>query len=540
MNFGLFSIPAVAAGIAALAAGLWLAQRLRVRHNEVQVLTTLFWQDALKETRARVFTRRFRHWRAWVLLVAIVSLLWMLLGQPYTDAPDSTRHVVLVDWSIEDPGLRQADLSIALDFAASLPITSRRIVAVGTHMETLLAPGEPLSMASLRSETEPGPAPRGLDWAIESLAAGAGRTAPLVIHVVGDTPIDAIALKALKENIGTARGDLPRLRVCRIAREPAPPAPGLATLGVSNSADGAWGVVDVWLAFADANDAPPVAAERITVTSDDIPADQPMIVREDGTFELRGVPANGATIGVAVDGKRVGAITLPRRDPIRVQLDADVPETLRQLITLDPACEIVATDADLRVGSMEAADLRLTSDGEPAFVIRTEEDDAQAALTRLVDELALRQIDATGIAEKSGRVVDVKVLSGQKRSLAIWSSLFTPAFDFQESRACPLMVSRALRWLAHRPPLIEWAALGERLPAAAPAFSRAEGEQTVAADGRILRTTPLMSTVEAAATLPESEITTRFAWFGPYTWMGLLAALLLVGEWVLYQRGRMP
>jgi len=540
LNFGLFSIPVVAAGIAALAAGLWLAQRLRVRHHEVQVLTTLFWQDALKETRARVFMRRFRHWRAWVLLVAIASLMWMLLGQPYTEAPDSTRHVVLVDWGIEDPALRQADLSVALDFAASLPINNRRIVAVGTHMETLLGPGEALRMVDLRSETDPGQSPRGLDWAIESLAASADRTSPLVIHVVGDTPVDAMALKALEESIGAADGDLPSLRVCRIVREPAPLAPRLATLGVSDSADGAWGVVDVWLAFADANDAPPITAERITVTGDDIQADQAMTVREDGTFELRGLPANGATIGIALDGKSVGAITLPRRDPIRVQLDADVPESLRQLITLDAACEIVTADADLRIGSTQTADLRLTSDDEPAFVIRTDEEDAQAALTRLVDELALRQVDATGIAEKAGRVVDVKVLSDQTRSLAIWSSLFTPAFDFQESRACPLVVSRALRWLAHRPPLVEWAALGERLPAAAPEFSRVEGERTVAADGRVLRTTPLMSTVETAAVLPESETITRFAWFGPYTWMGLLMALLLVGEWVLYQRGRMP
>ena len=86
MRFGLFSIPALFAGIAAIAVGLWLLQRLRVRHREVEVLTTMFWKDALQETRARVFMRRFRHWRAWALLVLIASLLWVLMAQPHTVA----------------------------------------------------------------------------------------------------------------------------------------------------------------------------------------------------------------------------------------------------------------------------------------------------------------------------------------------------------------------------------------------------------------------------------------------------------------------
>lgn len=538
MRFGLFSMPVLVAGIAALAIGLWLLQRLRVRHREVQVLTTLFWQDALEETRARVFTRRFRHWRAWVLLVAIASLLWMLIGQPRTVAPDATRHVVLVDWSVGDATIRQADLSMAMDFAATLPSTHRQIIAVGARMETLLRPGEPLYMASIRSGAEPGPAPRGLDWAIESLAASAERSTSLAIHIVGDTPVDAKRLEALQGSIGAAEDGSPRLSVYRVEREPLAETPGLTTLGVSDSADGAWGVVDVWLAFA-RDGANPIAAERISILHNDAPLGQPLIARADGTFELRGVPANGETISVAVDGQPMGAITLPQRSAIRVQLDANVPESLRQLIALDPACEIVSANAEVRIGSKDAANLRLTDVDQPAFVIQTDGDDAQAALAGLVDELALRQIDAMSIAEKSNRIVDVQVLRSRERSMAIWGSLFTPAFDFQESRACPLVVSRAVRWLAHRPPLVEWAVMGERLPAAGSAFSRVDGERTVTDDGRVLRTTRLISPV-TAADLPKSEIGRRLNGFGPYAWIGLLAAILLIGEWILYQRGQMP
>ena len=47
MSFALLSTFAVLLGILLLAIGLWLAQRLRVQHREVEVLSTLFWQSAL-------------------------------------------------------------------------------------------------------------------------------------------------------------------------------------------------------------------------------------------------------------------------------------------------------------------------------------------------------------------------------------------------------------------------------------------------------------------------------------------------------------
>ena len=106
MSFGLITLFGFFAGIAALAVALWAIQRLRVQHREVEVVTTLFWQEALKETRARVFVRRFRHWPAWLLLLAICSLLWMLFGQPEIQSNDSTQHVVLVDWSEGDREVR--------------------------------------------------------------------------------------------------------------------------------------------------------------------------------------------------------------------------------------------------------------------------------------------------------------------------------------------------------------------------------------------------------------------------------------------------
>ena len=73
MTFTLFSTFVTFIGIGVIAVGLALLQRLRVQHQEIEVVSTLFWQAAVKETRARVFVQRFRHWPAWLLLVLISS-----------------------------------------------------------------------------------------------------------------------------------------------------------------------------------------------------------------------------------------------------------------------------------------------------------------------------------------------------------------------------------------------------------------------------------------------------------------------------------
>ena len=138
MSFGLLPVGMVLAGIVALAIGLWFAQRLRVRHREVEVVTTIFWQAALEETRARVFVRRFRHWRAYALLLLIASLMWLLIGGPQTFSMSGTRHVIMLDWRDHDTTTRQNDLETAIALADSLPTSDREIVAVGSQMQTLL------------------------------------------------------------------------------------------------------------------------------------------------------------------------------------------------------------------------------------------------------------------------------------------------------------------------------------------------------------------------------------------------------------------
>ena len=528
MSFALLSTFAVLLGILALAIGLWLSQLLRVQHREVEVISTLFWQSALEETRARVFTRRFRHWPAWLLLVAIASLLWMLLAQPQTEAVNSMQHVVLLDRSAENATTRTADLQLAIERASSLPANAREIIAVDGYLNTLLAAGESAEQVSMRIDETDDPSPPGLQWAIESLSSRATSEQPLSIHVVGDSPIDKRFLDAIDSNVSVFRVDRP---------ESKPGIARLQTFGIADSASGKWDEVDVSIGF---NPQIPLDATQIAVSIDDQPIKQLLLAVDETNFELTSIAANGGILNVNVAGDSVGSFTLPLRQPIRVSLDGDVPEALRELVALDPACQIVASAAEVRIGTGEDANLRLSPDDQPAFLIQSDHDDPNAALDKLVDTLALKQIDAMAIAEKSDRVVDVQVLSADQRSVAIWEKLFTPSFDFQESRACPILIARSIRWIADHPPIVPWAQQGERLPTAAPTLDRAINTLALTSDGRELQTTRLASGIADSAQLTITPTANFVSQFSLMAWMGLFVSLLLVGEWVLYQRGSMP
>ncbi len=526
MSFGLLSTLGVFLGVLALAAGLWLAQRLRVQHREVEVLSTLFWQAAIEETRTRVFVRRFRHWRAWLLLVAIASLLWMLIAQPTTVPLDGTQHVVLVDWSVEDPDVRAADLQLAVERAATLPTSAREIMAVGNHLETLLAAGEPIEHAALRADENNAVSPQGLHWAIASLSFRATKKQPLALHVVGNAVIEQEYLDALSSEVS----------VYRIERE-APSNVRLQTLGIADSSDGRWNTVDVAIGFADSDHVDPAT---ILITVDDQPVTRTLRQTDDGQYLLPGVVADGGTLHVQVNGRLIGALTLPVRRPIRVSFASDVPTTLRDLVRLDDACHIVQSEADVHIGFAKDASLRLSPQDQPAFLIETDQQDAENVLAELIDKLALKQICATSIADQSGQIVDVQVVSSNKKGIAIWASLFTDSFDFQETRACPIFVARAIRWLADRPAMVPWAEQGERLPVAAKEFDRPARAIASTSDGRELLTSRLVRPIVNAATVRESPTAGMFRPFSLYTWLGLIVTVLLCGEWVLYQKGRLP
>lgn len=527
MTFAFFSTVATLIGIGVIALGLALLQRLRVQHREIEVVSTLFWQAAVKETRARVFVQKFRHWPAWLLLVLIASLLWILLAGPSWNSSDQMQHVVLLDGSVADPTVAASDLELATLKASKLPLMNREIVHAGPQLETLLRSGEPVQLANLRRDAEPTAASTGLEWALESLATRAGAGKPLSIHIVGDAEVDQRYLDALPDEV----------TVYRLDRGPASGKPALRSLGVSDAASGVWQTVD--LLFA------PAASEtfqldKLKVTIDQKPFLGEIELTETGDYVAKNVPARGGVLRLNYETSDVGAITLPRRDPIRVGFEAGTPEVLKDLILLDPACVEVNGQPDLLVGESEDADLRLLSDGQPAFQIDTDVEDAESALLGLIDELALRQIDATALAQQSGRVVDVQVASSEERKISVWKNLFSSTYNFQQSRACPIFVARSIRWLANRPVLVPWAEQGMRLPVARPAFERISDVTTTAVDGRTLQVTRLTRPAVVAGSVEASPGYRFGAGLGVAVWIGILVVIMLLAEWALYQKGRLP
>ena len=99
MNLTFFSGAVTAAGIAALAGGLFWLQRLRVRHREVPVVTALFWREAVEETRARELRLRFRHPLAYLFILAICAALWLAAAGLRFEAGSDRSVVLLLDAS---------------------------------------------------------------------------------------------------------------------------------------------------------------------------------------------------------------------------------------------------------------------------------------------------------------------------------------------------------------------------------------------------------------------------------------------------------
>ncbi|MGC6487195.1 MAG: BatA domain-containing protein, partial [Planctomycetota bacterium] len=88
MSFGFVPALLGVLGLGAIAGLLYALQRLRVRHQEVEVETTMFWRQAIEESRARVLTQRFRHPWTYALLLSICSLLWLAFAGLRSDASD--------------------------------------------------------------------------------------------------------------------------------------------------------------------------------------------------------------------------------------------------------------------------------------------------------------------------------------------------------------------------------------------------------------------------------------------------------------------
>ena len=238
MSFGFVPALLGVLGLGAIAGLLYALQRLRVRHQEVEVETTLFWRQAIEESRARVLTQRFRHPWTYALLLSICSLLWLAFAGLRSDAADERDHVVLIDGSAGMAhGARfEAAVDAAADYVVGLPAAARRVVLCAGRAKTVLRPDEEALLLRRRlADVAPADAPnRVVDVLFDLLRARPAR--PTTVCVVGDLPLRADERAQLPASVEVRRLPVPARAGGNF---------GVTSLGVRPAASGRGDAVDV-------------------------------------------------------------------------------------------------------------------------------------------------------------------------------------------------------------------------------------------------------------------------------------------------------
>ena len=170
----------------------------------------------------------------------------------------------------------------------------------------------------------------------------------------------------------------------------------------------------------------------------------------------------------------------------------------------------------------------------------------------------LAEVDALSLAQELQRPVGLAVETGGAPAIVMWDALLEEQNGFAGSRSFPLFVARGLRWLANTAPLLPSTEAGRPLGEEAGAWTDAAGRRHDAAgasltiaeagvytDGDSGRLAVSLFDASAtgvvvAAGLSADTATSSAAGVPLWTWLALLAFVLLLVEGILYQKGRLP
>ena len=585
MSFATLPGTWVLAGLAGLAAGLFVLQQLRTRYRDVTVVTTIFWKQVVDEAPVRKFRERFRHPLAYALILAIASLIWLSFADPqFAATSDGAYHIAVLDGSAGmAAGNRFARAVSDLErYVSSLPADRRQVIWSGAELRSLLAPGEDdLLLQKRLAKLSPEPAPASVERLIRQLsassydaAAGGGRAdQPTNVVVFGDAPVRKQVIDLLPASITVTRASEGDATLKSNG--------GITALGVADAQSGAWDRVDVlvdvrWVQGAKmadvqlALDGQPVPAAAITKTS--APAGEHLLIRDmpaaGGLFTAKLVGGDELSLDDAA------TVRLPDKPILKVQVSPSLERDLGPVLRADSgvalvtsAPQIVVRKAGEAFGGKAPALEFVPSASQPQAFVLTHPDslDSNDVLADAVDRIGLTQIDAMALAQEAGRPIEVSIASGPQWRVSVWNDLLSEQYNFTRSRAFPLFVANALRWLAGAPawystvsagrPLVA-ASVGSAIRVVAPngrvidplgtAFvpPRA-GDLPVAADGRTLA----VSLIDPAVTAGERDATLKTTDASPVgggsgtgiaTALAMLALILLAAEWYFFQRGRLP
>lgn len=561
-------------GLLGLGALLFVLQRLRVRHRSRLVVTTLFWREALDESRARTLFERFRHPLTYLLLALISGLLWLSVARIEGERNEGLSHVFLLDGSATmGVGNRFEKAVDALAEALKeAPPERTEVLLCGETVDVILVPGDDRALLHERLRgAKPAGVPASVERALVSSAsverrAGSDRRRYVV---VGDAACGQAATALMPEGDWVERLEL--------GTERAPGNLGITALGLAPANSGNFDALDALIEVRG-----PRAADTdvsILLGGQPVPEVERRVISA-GVLELvcrdlrvlpQGAGVNAGRLTVSLPGAandplpldNYAEVQLPDLRLIRVLVvptgDVAVDGALRAACAADSAIEIVASAAraDVIVGGPSPEQIRslpsmrvsLSADQEHAITLfEPAVTDADALLQRALGELGLDRVDGARLASELGRPLSLGSTSGSAtvRQVSLWSELFNPALcSFTESRAFPLVVGRTARWLAGAPEIVPYVATGkprptrlvgspggtlfpwEVAPSPASASSPLDVASTLGAGG-LAQPIPVDSGV-----VTEGPGPWRFA-----TWLLAIVLVALLVEWMLYQRGR--
>lgn len=565
MSFANLPLWGVLAGVAALAGTLFLLQLLRVRHVEVAVPSTLFWRAAAREAPVRVLRGAFRHPLAYLLVLAICTLLWLAFAGPEAaEDRTATFRVLFLDGSAHvasgDDFQRAVD-AVKADLAG-MPEGRREVIWGGARNLKLLKAGEDRLMLDRRLEALAAEAaPSALNEQLRLLALPGAAPDALEFVVYGRAPADAAVVDNLPPGFQVSRAiDYPE----------APSNRGVVALGVNTAASGSWDRVDLLIRTAGTQ----TSKAALAVEIDGQPLDDAHLewLAED-VVVVRDLPADGRTVqariqtadGLAVDD--AARLTLPVREVVRIALVGDPDPAIRRAIEADPGLEVATDNAAVVVrpggssafAGLPALEFAAFEDQANAFELGyTGDDSAEHALRASIAALGLDQIDAAGLATDAKRPVGVELRHAESPAISVWNELLVSS-NFTASRSFPLFVSRAARWLAGESTWLPYLAAGRPLPSTGapgllatpdPLFDALGAEYVLGAAGTITaadggtRAVALLSDpvteLHPGVPLAASQAGGGLSGTGTVTWLILAALLLLGAEWFIHQRGLMP
>jgi hypothetical protein len=394
------------------------------------------------------------------------------------------------------------------------------------------------------------------------------------IVVFGDAPVRRQVLALMPDSVTVRRAGEP---------EPLRGNTGVVALGVSDAASGAWDRVDVLVELQATDDRGAAARGDVQVTLDGkaVPVAEASATGRGGRQALvvRDLAAAGGLLSVRLgQGDSLvlddaASVRLPNKPVLKVQLSPSLDAVLRPVLDADAAVELVSANPDLVIrragepvgGNVPALEFVPVAAQQQAFLLTHPAAlSSTAVLTDAVDNIGLNQIDAMSLAREAGRPIEVSIASGRGWRFSVWEDLLSEHYNFTRSRAFPLFVANALRWLAGTSAWYPYVAAGQPLVAA----SSGDGARIVDAGGRAIDPlgvafvppragelrlagdrTLSVSLLDPNVTRGSRDAALEVAALAPvdlaprmtlFTWLLVLAVILLAVEWHFFQMGRLP